>query len=129
MNNKIIIAGLFILALSVVSWLLLFLVSREHRKQLREMLDKTRTDWAKAFDSADALREKEASALKYALSVKDDLIAEKDKRIEQLEADIAMKDMVMACAKIDGSIDYEELRKRFQSGDCGFWTTIENTGV
>lgn len=112
MSSKyVIVAGLILIVSCVMTFVALLISEKEHKKQLKELLDKTRTDWAKAFDSTEMLRVKEADALKYALSLKNDLIAEKDKRIEQLEADIAMKDMVMACAKIDGSIDYDKLNE------------------
>ena len=111
MKNTAVIVGLILLISAMLCLIAVYFLDKEHKKQLREMVDKTRTDWAKAFDAADALHLRKASTYLMVIDAKDELIAEKDKRIEQLEADIAMKDMIMACAKIDGSIDVEKLKE------------------
>lgn len=90
---------------------IVYFSNKEQRRITKEAIDKVRNDWASAIDARDKLHNKEADALKYALSCKDDLIAEKDKRIEQLEGEIALKDMVMACVKVDGSVDIEKLKE------------------
>lgn len=109
--DLVLIAGVVLIVSSVLLLIVLYFVDKEHKKQLKEAVDKTRNDWIMAFDSNEKLRDKEADALKYALSVKDDLIAEKDKRIEDLESRIALNEMIMACAKVDGSIDVKALVK------------------
>ena len=52
MEGKIVvIAGIFLVGLSLVSYVLLLLINKEHRKQLKDILEKTREDWAKALES------------------------------------------------------------------------------
>lgn len=110
----------------VIAALIVFFSNKEQRKEKREAVDNVNKSWARALDATDRLREKEADALKYALACKDDLIAEKDARIQQLEEEIALKNMVLACAKVDGSVDIEALKKMFQ--DSYYLEKVEKNG-
>ena len=95
----------------MIAALIVFFSNKEQKKEKREAIDNVNKNWAKAFDATELLREKEANALKYALACKNEIIAEKNERIKQLESQISMNNMVMACAKIDGSIDIEKLKE------------------
>lgn len=117
-SELVIIVGAVLVGFSVLLLVILFFVEREHKKQLREEVDKARTDWAKAFDAADALHLRQANTYLMVIDAKDEIIAEKDKRIEQLESQIALNQMVMACAKIDGSIDIEKLKEKIGPLTC-----------
>lgn len=95
--------------------IIVYFSNKEQKKQTKEIVDKTRMDWAKAFDAADALHLRQANTYFMVIDAKDELIAEKDRRIEQLESQIALNQMVMACAKIDGSIDAKALVKLIET--------------
>lgn len=111
MNSKyIIVFGLILVCCCIVAFVTLYLSEKEHKRQLKEMLEATRTDWAKAFDSADALHGKKEEALDRYIATLQDLLVEKDERIKQLENDIALKDFVMSCAKVNGTLDEKKLQ-------------------
>ena len=94
----------------VVSLLIVYFANKEHKKEMRELLDKTSSNWAAAFASVDKAHEKEIETLnRYIVSLQD-IIIEKDERIKQLENDIALKDFIMKCAKVDGSFDEKKLK-------------------
>lgn len=94
----------------IICTLAVFFSNKEQKKTTREAVDKTRMDWAKAFDAADALHLRQANTYLMVIDAKNELIAEKDERIKQLENDIALKDFVMSCAKVNGTLDEKKLQ-------------------
>lgn len=98
----------------IICTLAVFFSNKEQKKTTKEAVDKARMDWAKAFDAADALHLRQANTYLMVIDAKDELIAEKDKRIEQLENDIALKDFIMKCAKVDGSFNEKKLKEMFE---------------
>lgn len=118
MNAKYVIAaGLVLLVSCVISFVVLYLADKEHKKHEREMVDRARMDWARAYDASDALHVRQIETYKAVINAKDEVIAEKNKRIKQLEEEIALKNIVMACAKLDGSIDIEQLRQMIRENE------------
>ena len=105
----VVIVGIAVFCCSVVLLAVLYLVDKENKKHLREMVEGTRKDWAMAFDAAELLRDKESDALKYALSCKDTIIKEKDERIKDLENQIAINEMVMNAVKLS-DLDSDQLK-------------------
>lgn len=105
------IAGVAVICSAFVLLVVLYFVDKENKKHLREILDGTRKDWAKALDAVEELHSRENQAMKSVIASKDRLIEEKEKRIQDLENEIAMKNIVMAAAKLDGTIDLEKLKE------------------
>lgn len=95
----------------IVSLLIVFFTNKEHKKELHDALDERNKSWAAALAGVERLHSKEVEALNRYIASLQDLVAEKDERIKQLENDIALKDFVMSCAKVDGSFDKKKLKE------------------
>lgn len=98
----------------IVSLLIVYFANKENKKELKERLQETRLDWASALDARDKLHNREVELLDRYIASLQDLLVEKDERIKQLESDIALKDFVMSCAKVDGSFDERKLKDMFE---------------
>lgn len=98
--NLVAIAGVATICASFVLLVVLYFVDKENKRHLREMLDNTREDWAKAVDAIEELHSREVQAMKSAIAAKDRLIEEKEKRIQDLEAQIATNELVMSAFKL-----------------------------
>lgn len=94
----------------IVSLLIVFFTNKEHKKEVRDVRNELSKSWALALAGVERLHDKEVAALdRYIVSLQD-LVAEKEERIKQLEADAALKDFVMSCARVDGTIDEKRLK-------------------
>lgn len=97
--------------------LIVYFSNKEQKKQIRDAVESTAKSWAaclasveKSHDKENEAHKKETEALdRYIVSLQD-LLAEKDERIKQLEADAALKNFVMSCARVDGTIDAAKLK-------------------
>lgn len=99
---------------------IVYVSNKGQKKHEREIVDKTRTDWAAAMAAVERTHSKETEALNRYIASLQDLIVEKDERIKQLENDIALKDFVMSCAKINDSFDEKKLKEMLEhiSANC-----------
>lgn len=106
----------FLVGMAVCA-LIVYFSNKEQKKQIREAVDSTAKSWIaclasveKSHDKENEAHAKEVETLdRYIVSLQD-LIVEKDERIKQLENEAALKNFVMACAKIDGSVDIDKLK-------------------
>ena len=101
----------------IVSLLIVVFANKESKKELHDVRDELNKSWASALAGVEKLHGKEVEALdRYIVSLqdqivtKDEVIAEKDERIKQLEAEAALKNFVMSCARVDGSINMIKLK-------------------
>lgn len=124
----------------IVSLLIVVFANKESKKELHDARDELNKSWASALAGVEKLHGKEVEALdRYIVSLqdqivtKDEVIAEKDERIRQLEADAALKDFVMSCARVDGSIDTQKLKAGLQNRGIqipdkdGFWKSVSGS--
>ena len=108
----------------IVSLLIVFFTNKEHRKEMRDTLNDVSNKWAAALAAQERLQGKEVEALnRYIVSLQD-IILEKDERIKQLEADAALKNFVMSCARVDGSIDINKLKNGLQQRSQSKWMSF-----
>lgn len=98
------IAAIILGVCILISAILVVKAKREARKELREAVNKACIEWAKTFDYVKNQHENEVSCLKDSLMCKDDLIEEKDKRIEDLEAQIARNEAIMDLVNVTESL-------------------------
>lgn len=125
----------------IVSLLIVVFANKENKKELHDARDELNKSWASALAGVEKLHGKEVEALdRYIVSLQDqivtqdEVIAEKDERIRQLEADAALKNFVMSCARVDGSINTIKLRDGLEKRGIHipnfdeFWQIVNGSG-